>query len=541
MGQVTRREWVWAGGFAAFVMALTSLPYLMAALTAAQTDWSFGGFLIGVEDGNSYMAKMGQGARGAWLFTLPYTSEPQPGAPLFAFHLLLGKLAGSGLSQTHAARVLVYHLARVVFGFGLLLISYRFLAEFLQDVPQRRWGLVLVALGGGLGWLLAILGLSQLFDSLPIDFYSPEAYSFLILFSLPHLAAARSLFLLGLLAYLKGRGVAAGLALLGASFIQPLSVMVAWAVILGHVILHWIMRFWPHFTSAVDSGLSPTLRGTARLPEGAVRGQAALPAILISSPFALYTVYLFSADPFLKQWNAQNVLPSAHPLHYVFGYGVWLIPAIVGWRVLSQRRLDLARFALGWALLFPLLIYAPIPTQRRLIEGFQLPLVALAVLGATQTLHRRWMVPLIVGVSLPTTAILLAGSLLAARIPAEPIFHPVDQLAAFDWLSQNAQSKQVVLGSFETGNALPAYTPLVAYIGHGPESLFLAEKLPRVAAFYRSSTRDTDRLSLLTDGRISFVIFGPHERALGDFDPKTANYLQRRFSSGEYAVYQMVP
>ena len=145
---VTRREWVWAALCALVLMALTTVPYLAAA-ASQNADWRFGGFLLAVQDGNSYIAKMGEGARGAWLFTLPYSTEPQRGVLVYSFYLLLGRLAG----PDHNAQVSVYHAARFVFGVGLLLASYLFLAEFLPRVRQRRLGLILVALGGGLGWL----------------------------------------------------------------------------------------------------------------------------------------------------------------------------------------------------------------------------------------------------------------------------------------------------------------------------------------------------------------------------------------------------
>jgi hypothetical protein len=527
MGKVERREWAWAAGFAALVMALTTLPYLVGGLSQTR-DWRFGGFVLGVEDGNSYIAKMGQGARGAWLFTLPYSSEPQRGVPLFELHLLLGKLAGPG----HAAQVLIYHAARIVFGFALLLISYLFLAEFLPDVGQRRLGLALVALGGGLGWLLTLMGLDHLFGSLPIDFYSPEAYTFLILYALPHLAAARCLFLLGLLAYLRGRGVAAGLMLFAASLIQPLSVLLAWVVVVIDFALAWLLAH---------------SRLIAKHPFGTSHGSRSpfvpLTTLLLSSPFTLYTLGLFSVDPILKQWNAQNILPSPNPIHYLLGYSVLLSFGVGGWRALSKRNPDLARFVAGWALAVPFMLYAPLTPQRRLVEGFQLPLVTLAVIGLAEATraYRRWLSLLVLTVTLPTSALLLAGGMAAARAPAEPLFHPADQLAAFEWLADNAEPGQVVLSSFETGNALPAYTPLVAYIGHGPESVFLAQKQPRVAAFYHRSAPDADRRRLLADGRIAFVLFGPHERALGDFDPARVEYLRWRFSSGAYAIYEVMP
>ena len=211
--------------------------------------------------------------------------------------------------------------------------------------------------------------------------------------------------------------------------------------------------------------------------------------------------------------------------------------------MLGGRNRALAGFVGGWLLAVPFLIYAPLTTQRRLIEGVQLPLVALLVLGLTVA-WRRWrkvLVPLVTSLSLLTTALFWAGGINAARTLAEPAFLPADQRAVFAWLTDHVEPGQVALAAFETGNFIPAYTPLLAYIGHGPESLFLAQKEPRVAAFYQSATSNAERQQLLSDGRITWVLFGPHERALGDFDAATVSYLSWRFSSGAYAVYQVNP
>jgi hypothetical protein len=517
---VTRREWLWAASFALLVMAFTSMPYLVAA--GSQTPgWHFGGFLLAVEDANSYVAKMNEGAHGAWLFTLPYSSEPQQGVLVYSFFLVLGRLAGAN----HDTQVLVYHAARVVCGVALLLISYLFLAEFLPRPDQRRLGLLLVALGGGLGWLLTLLWPNGLLGSLPVDIISPEAFSYLVLFAFPHLAAARCLILLGLLAYLRGRGGLAGVALLGLGLIQPLSVVIVWVVVGAHLALSW---WWEKRRGE----LAPWWRDVRN---GLVLG-------LISAPMVVYTLYVLYADSVLRQWTAQNQLPSPSPVHYVLAYGVWLAAAVSGWRVLWRRQPRLALLAGGWLLSAPLLLYIPISTQRRLIEGVQLPLAALAVMGLTVALrrYRRWLMPLVLAATLPTALLLWLGALFAARVPAEPIFHPADQVQAFAWLAQNGQPGQVALSAYETGNALPAFSPLIAYIGHGSETIFLAAKAPQVAAFYRSATPDADRLALLAGGRIAYVVFGPHERALGDFDPSSAAYLALRFRAGNYSVYEVV-
>jgi len=173
-------------------MALTTVPYLAAA--SQNADWRFGGFLLAVEDGNSYIAKMGEGARGAWLFTLPYSTEPQRGVLIYSFYLLLGRLAG----PNHDAQVIVYHAARIVCGVGLLLASYLFLAEFFAARQAAAAG----AHPGGAGRRVRLAGGAALparfarFACPSISFRRKRFSLTLFSFAFPHLAAARGLFLL---------------------------------------------------------------------------------------------------------------------------------------------------------------------------------------------------------------------------------------------------------------------------------------------------------------------------------------------------------
>jgi hypothetical protein len=131
--------------------------------------------------------------------------------------------------------------------------------------------------------------------------------------------------------------------------------------------------------------------------------------------------------------------------------------------------------------------------------------------------------------------------MVAANQPGEPIFLPANQAAVFAWLARDADVGQVALAAYETGNALPAYTPLTAYIGHGPETIRLEAKRVRVAEFYDNNTSHAVRHALLRDGRIRYVLVGPHERALGDFDAGSVDYLALAYRAGAYAVYRVVP
>jgi hypothetical protein len=531
--EITLSEWRWVVAFSAVVMALTAAPYLVGAATQTP-EWRFGGLLIGVEDGNAYLARMGQGARGMWLVTPVYTSEPQQGALLYMFYVLLGKVSG----PDHAARLFVFHTARLGGGVLTLLVSYRFLAEFLPFVRQRRLGLALVGLGGGLGWLLVVAGKGGWLGSLPLDFISPEAYTFLSLFALPHLVASRALLLLGMLAYLRGRGIWAGLAWLGVALIQPIHVLAVWAVMAVDLSL-------PHPTQYAARESADPFSSFVSLRTW----RTALEAFVLPAPMVFYTLAAFALDPILRSWNTQSVLPSPHPVHYLLGYGLWLVPGFFGWRVL-RRRPALARWTAAWLLTVPVLLYLPLPIQRRLAEGVQLPLVVLAVLGLTVVLRRRWLTRAVLGASTLTSVFLVAGGLAAASRPAPPIFHAADQLAVFRWIAGQADADRIEgladqgqsgLGAYATGNLVPVYTPLPAYLGLSTETVSFSEKLDRIARFFRLETSDDQRRGWLAEGNVRYVFVGPQERALGLFDPGVASYLALRFESGDYAVYEVLP
>ncbi|MBZ0274697.1 MAG: hypothetical protein K8I60_01050, partial [Anaerolineae bacterium] len=194
---ITPREWWWVIIFALGIVLLTSAPYWLG-WASHQGDTAFSGFLIGAEDGSSYVGKMRLGAEGRLDFYLFYTAEEHASAPLlFLPYLLPGYLAGRIVSPTDPALtgllIGIYHLLRIVFDVLLIVVLYRFIAVFLRPPRLRFLALLLATFGGGFGWLLLVGGES------PPEWFIPEGFSFLILFSLPHLALARAALLGGLM------------------------------------------------------------------------------------------------------------------------------------------------------------------------------------------------------------------------------------------------------------------------------------------------------------------------------------------------------
>ncbi len=453
MFPISRAERHWVLWFALAVIILTSVPYLVAA-SSQGADWRFTGFVFGVEDGNSYIAKMLSGAQGAWLLHTPYTALPQNGVLALLPYILLGKL--SAPPGQHEQLVALFHLFRALGICLYCLATYDFLAWFIPGTWLRRIGLVLAALGGGMGWLVLSLGLNETLVRLiggtapgldqPLAFYSPETFGFLMLYGLPHLAVGRALLLWGLRAVLSGAewlrlrpalgrlpfhvpgaGVLAGLCFLGLGMMQPLTVVSAW-VVLGA------------FAAAV---LLVTRRWAA------LRSPPYLDRILwagvISAPLVIYNLAAFTLDPVASRWADQNRIISPHPLYYILAFGLLLPFAVLGarrlWRAVGVPGL----LPVAWVVIFPLLAYLPYNLQRRLPEGVWTAWLVLALAsvagyaGQARVSRRRQIFLAGAGAAaLGSTLILLVGGLFSAFQPQMPLFRPQEEVRAFEWLAENA-------------------------------------------------------------------------------------------------------
>lgn len=530
----------WILGFALVAMLVTTLPYLMGYGVQDET-WRFTGFVFGVEDGNSYIAKMLRGAAGDWLFHTPYTASEQNGAFIFIHYLLLGKL--TSFPGQHEQLVGLYHLFRITGGMLSILASYDFLALFLRNETSRKWGTVLITFGGGLGWLLVLVGKKIWLGNLPIDFYSPETFGFLGLFGIAHLPWARAFFLWGIRAYLLRAeniqptppatvplaNLHPGILWLLTGIAQPITGMVVGVIAAYHLIglvgLQFVRR----------------LRGTRpNWPEVYHATRVAITSGLIALPLVIYNFWAFTQDPFLTVWVEQSYIPAPHILHYLVAYGLIIPFAIIGAVVILRERMNRGIILVVWAAFTPLLLAIPFSLQRRLVEGLWIVLVALAFVACERINHKwfRWSY-LVLVFCIPTTLFLISGSFLAAADPSTPAFRPADEVAAFNYLNENTDGEAVVLSSYETGNPMPAWAPVFVVIGHGPETAFLSEIEPRVTAFYQTTASDQLRWDLLTEFDVDYVFWGPSERELGNWKPDSVGYLSLVHQSGEFEIYQV--
>ncbi|MCD4685029.1 MAG: hypothetical protein K8S97_03730, partial [Anaerolineae bacterium] len=246
----------------------------------------------------------------------------------------------------------------------------------------------------------------------------------------------------------------------------------------------------------------------------------AVSSAVIVLPLLIYTTVVFLTNDVMSDWSGQNNLPSPHVAHYVFGYIVLAIPAVIAlrwaWRKGADEHTLPYILLAAWVIVMPVIVYLPINVQRRLAEGVIVPLSILTAAGLrlwfpTRKSWRRART-VVFALTLPTAFLLLLGGTFSAASPDRPLFHPADELTVMDQLNALAPRDTVVLCAEKTGNYLPARTNLVAYVGHGPETINGTEKVEQVEYFFAGELTPDERHTLLAN--VDYVFFGHLEHAL---------------------------
>jgi len=186
----------WAAMVAALAMAITLAPYLVGFSLSHGRRYMWLGYNL--DDSCVYLSWMRQAAEGGGRSLNLFTTDAQHGMAPNPLFWTLGRVAGIG----HLPLIVVYHAARIGFGFLLLMIVSELSARLIADPRARKCGFLLVCFSAGLGWLPFWWGASL---PGPIDMWQPEAITFLSLYLSPLFCF--SLCLQAGLIYLLLRGV----------------------------------------------------------------------------------------------------------------------------------------------------------------------------------------------------------------------------------------------------------------------------------------------------------------------------------------------
>ena len=490
MDRLKRHAASWWGA-ALGSLALVVLPYAFLA-AAAGANHVFTGVWLNWPDGLTYLAKIQEGWRGAWRFTLPYTAHPGRGAYLFLFHLALGHVA----HWSHLPLVVVYHGARLLGVFAMVgALRGLYTALFADAAPRwlPRWALLWALLGGGLGWLALLVRP----DYQTLDFWFADAYPFLGALTNAHFPWALA-GLFWLLTPASRPLWAAALVGLGLALLSPFGWSLAVLILFAEGVLQWAR------TARAHRSLPP--RRAAPWPQWAA-------LTLAGAPYALYTFWATHTDPVLRGWTAQNLTPLGPWWDLLIAFSPALPLAVLG----ALRPHPARRRLLLWAGVSLGLAVLPLGLQRRFLLGWYVPLVGLAVLGLSRWPAGRRYTLLAWAFSLPTLLLLFAGVVSTAQRHLRGPYLPRDEAQAMDWLAVHTPPEALVLAAPHTGPFIPALAGRRVLYGHPMETVDAVRWRELSAAFFAGCLDEAYAHRLLREQGVDFIYYGPEEQALGGF------------------------
>lgn len=537
----SRKEWFLAALVSLISTTILLIPYLLG-YWFAQEGTIFSGILMNPEDSQTYFAKMLQGYDGAWLYAIPFTSEPHAGAFVGGFYLGLGHLARI-FDVTLTA---VWHGARFASSVLMFLATFHFISNFISR-PATRWLAYLLAIfGSGLGWLLFLLNQPYWLGAFPVDFKQPGSHLFFTALTFPHVAVGTSLTLLSILWL---RQAANG----------------RWRYVMGAGVVHILLGIaYPFliYLSALNAALYYLYLVIKRRRILWLSGLRTAVAFLIPAPLFLYYAYVLQTNPVFRAWDWQSVTASPPWPHYLVAYGPMLLMAGWLWTKRPSSRSQLAILWI-WVLAVALLLYAPLNPQRRFVQGVQVPLAMLTAVAFTdlllpgltkgkvwqslmarpryssERLTRFVAVLFVLFMSLSNLYLLASVSISAVREQPDPLFRPQTEVEAAAWLRDNVPRTAVILGAYQTGNYLAAHAGQRVVIGHSFESVDFERKSAEVPRFFQVKTSDDWRLSFLQNYRVDILWYGPREEKLGDWSPENQSYLEELVRLPEISIFQV--
>lgn len=525
------------------LVLITGFPYLYGWLRTPPGQTFTSLHAISGGDMHVYYSYIEQAREGRFVFDDLYTSESTGGSMIQPHWLVVGWIA----RLLHLSAPVAFHVVR-----SLLIIPYiGFLAVCTGTILQRSIGgfsvstlrraaLVFLAFASGIGGLVGNFVLpfaheGRGYSAWILDFWVPEAFTFLTIYQSSHFIISTWLMLTVYLATIRadythqlrwtamGAGAAALLFIIHPFYLPSVIAIVgAYALVRMAAQRQWLTHLIRH---AVWIGL-------AGLPTLAYWGSLTL------------------LDPIHQSRAAQNLLLMP-PLPYVLmGYGFLLPAAIIG-VVHIIRRWHTGtipeQFLAIWMISNTALLWAPLDWQRRFTQGLHVALVLASVMAIARGiswLHRRlpaaW-VPIVCSRATAVTLFVLCfgftniiniardlvyyASPLPSGVPKYTFYYPTAGFAAMEWMRTHTRNDAIALVPGISANFFPGRAVRRVYLAHFVETAHFEKKIAAFDTFLAPTTATSARRAFLADHDIQYL-FVPQFDALAPTLTAIAQHLE---------------
>lgn len=535
---ISKSEWYFVAALTLVLMFATVLPLIFDYFTLPLGSFYLGRKLIAPDDQSVYFSYIEQVRAGAFRLENLFVIESGQTLLFNILWLMVGWLTKIFQLPAWAG----FHLSRLLLIPAFAYFGYGFISYLFNQVKIRKLAFFLLMASAGWGVLLInhFATYPQNFHNgspqWPLDLWVSESNTFSMLYFSPHFAASILLFLiiifLMLLAWENNAwrySFIAGLAALVLFSFHPFNIISIVAV-LGLFALYraisekQIWRYAKHYL----------LLGT------------------LSSPAVLYYWYLVNYDWVTSVRTSQNLTPMPPFSNTVIGYLPLIFFAGLGVLKLVRAKAFNPKhsFLIVWAAAQFVIVYLPIPWQRRMIEGLHIPLAMLAALGivfltqrfprlGSQSIFIRASLLILIFCLTPLSRVSLDSSMIEAK--AGHLYIDQKEAEAMLWLKKQKDNTDVrVISHFDNSTIIAGLAGVTVFAGHVVESPNAAQKKVDIANFYGGNQSPETREEFLDFYNLTYVYFGSREQALGSFNPNLENYLKLVFENSLVKIYSVL-
>ncbi|HDQ23169.1 MAG TPA: hypothetical protein ENN28_04375 [Candidatus Uhrbacteria bacterium] len=519
---------------------LSTSPYIVGYFLSGD-DFFAGSNHLNSSDVNIYLSYIEQVKAGRYLVGNLFTSESQSFIFFTPLWLLLG-LIGKLLNINS---ILLFHLARVIFGFLFLyFIFYYFLNLFFKKFFDKMIAFLLIIFSSGIGLFFKpptkglILDEEYVINYFPVDLIFPEANTFL---SLAH----SGLFILSLLfivlvfyLFLKENKskfyyiFIFGISLL-LGFMHTYDSLVILAVLAVYFIVSFIFR-----------DLELILEYKNYIIKYVCLALGFLPSFI-------YFYFIVRKEPALWGWIEQNIIYSPPFRNYLLGYGLLIFLSIITLFLFNKKENKFVYFLLCWVLTLLVLAYIPLNFQRKLINSCHLGLAILASYGFIFLIrnvfkifghnYKSILITIIFFIFLSLSSLSFVVTLIwNYQNQREYFYFPQAYYQAVLWLKQYSGQNEAILAEVTNGNFLPAISSRPVYLGHRHQTINCNDKNRLLGDwFFQNNNQDQVKADFLHKYNINYIFYTDRERFLGDYNLEEADYLEKVFFNKEVNIYKV--
>ncbi|MBI4090887.1 MAG: hypothetical protein HY422_02585 [Candidatus Komeilibacteria bacterium] len=490
-----------------------------------------------------YYSMLRQGMQGDLFMRNTQTSEPQR-ALLFSPHWWL---IGGTAAMTRIPMEAAYHIYRIIFAALFVWILYRIVRELPMTPAYRIVTYASVLFGSGFGWFYMqlhpqdsnpIIHWMYYFQNTPADIYVTEMNTFTSFVQSPLFMLSYILLLACLYVLMRAlrrpshrTDVLLGVLSFLLIIIHPYDAMVLLGVICSFIVWRIV-----------------TARQQALIRTGLYAFGGSMLAYA-------YTWWSFQSEPALKGWLEQNITYSPRAGMYMWSLGIFFVLWLIGmYRVFAAREKDpwIVLMAI-WSVLVWVLLYLPLPINRRLSNAWFVPIAIIGVYGLYAYLKnvrsfvmRSAIISIIIMCGLSGTLWRLIIYATYTPTLTEKYAYYLDPYidTVLTTVNRSFTQRDVVLSNEPVISMLSgAYSPARIYVGHGHQTVNFLSKQQSAQWFFGTNSgpkAQADKEAFIRSSGITALIVYRPSLTTDVSWLASAVFLQRIYSNEAADVYRVL-